>query len=430
MKEVVIGFLGCGNIGCGVWELLQSFNKDIVHRDDVHITIKKMLVRDVNKQRNSPVPRELLTTEPDEVLSDPEITLVAEFMGGEQPATDYMLRALHAGKTVVTANKVALALNWHLLQAAAKENKAGLYYEASVCGAVPIIKTLTEALHANRISCVMGIINGTTNYILTEMMKRGCSYEEVLFDAQRLGLAEPNPSADVEGLDATYKLSIMASLAFHARIPVDKIYRNGITKVTKEDIAYADEMGYVIKLLAIAKRVGNTVEAHVYPTLIPREHMLAGVNGALNGVYIYGHACKEMMLIGRGAGDMPTASAVVSDILQAVTHTQHSYPTFQNTKEPSPEMSFDDDWETEYFIRLSAIDKPGVLSEIAGSFARNRVSIATLMQKGNATPGGRVALVLVTHKAHEMDLRSALRDLQSPDVSVDSMIRVEGRQPS
>lgn len=356
MKEVVIGFLGCGNVGGGVWSLLTGFSREIAHRDSLSIRIKRVLVRDVNKTRACGVPHELLTTNADDVVSDPEISIVVEFMGGEQPATDYMLRALENGKTVVTANKVAIALNWHRLQAAAQRNHVGLYYEASVCGAIPIINTLMQPLQANRIDSLMGIINGTTNYILSRMYENGEDYEAVLHDAQQLGLAEPNPSADVEGLDAAYKLSIMASLAFHARVPFSKVYREGITKITAVDIAYAREMGYVLKLLAIAKRSGNTIEVRVHPTLIANDHPLSQVNGSFNAVYLHGHACKEMMLQGRGAGDLPTASAVVGDILHAATVDVHVHPTFVNSANADASLVFTNDWKTRYFLRLSIQD--------------------------------------------------------------------------
>ncbi len=246
MKEVVIGFLGCGNVGGGVWELLHGFAPEIAHRDHVAIRVKKVLVRSLDKARSCSVAPEVLTTNPADILEDPEITLVAEFMGGEQPATDYLLAALRQGKTVVTANKVAVALNWHRLQEEAQRHHAGLYYEASVCGAIPIISTLMSPLQANRIGQLMGIINGTTNYILSRMYEHGEDYSAVLADAQRLGLAEPDPANDVEGMDAAYKLSIMASLAFHARVPYSKVYREGITHVTAMDIAMGKEMGYVL----------------------------------------------------------------------------------------------------------------------------------------------------------------------------------------
>ena len=424
MKDVVIGFLGCGNVGGGVWNLLQNFQKELAHRDHLRIRVKKVLVRDVNKARSCDVPQELLTTVVDEVVSDPEISIVVEFMGGEQPATEYMLRALRAGKTVVTANKVAVALNWHRLQAAAQERNVGLYYEASVCGAIPIIDTLMHSLQANRINHMMGIINGTTNYILSRMYDKGENYEDVLEDAKRLGLAEPNPAADVEGYDAAYKLSIMASLAFHARVPFHKVYVEGITHLTAMDIACGKEMGYVLKLLAVAKRDGDVIEVRVHPTFLPQEHPLASVNGSFNAVYLYGHACKEMMLQGRGAGDMPTASAVVGDIIHAAMSDVHVHPTFANKADADATLTFDDNWKSSYFIRLSAKDEPGVLEKIAGWLARENVSIATMMQKGKVDHG-RVPLILVTHAAPEKSMQAAVSAFVPEICTVESMIRVE-----
>lgn len=424
MKEVVIGFLGCGNVGGGVWSLLTGFSREIAHRDSLSIRIKRVLVRDVNKTRACGVPHELLTTNADDVVNDPEISIVVEFMGGEQPATDYMLRALENGKTVVTANKVAIALNWHRLQAAAQRNHVGLYYEASVCGAIPIINTLMQPLQANRIDSLMGIINGTTNYILSRMYENGEDYEAVLHDAQRLGLAEPNPSADVEGLDAAYKLSIMASLAFHARVPFSKVYREGITKITAVDIAYAREMGYVLKLLAIAKRSGSTIEVRVHPTLIAHDHPLSQVNGSFNAVYLHGHACKEMMLQGRGAGDLPTASAVVGDILHAATVDVHVHPTFVNSANADASLVFTNDWKTRYFLRLSIQDEPGSLAKIATWLSSEQVSIATMMQKAELA-GSRVPLIIITHEANEQAIRAALAKFDPEVCTVENMIRVE-----
>lgn len=424
MKEVVIGFLGCGNVGGGVWNLLEGFQKELAHRDNLRIRVKKVLVRDVNKARSCAVPPELLTTDVEEVIGDPEISIVVEFMGGEQPATEYMIRALRNGKTVVTANKVAVALNWHRLQAAAQETNVGLYYEASVCGAIPIIETLSHALRANRIDRMMGIINGTTNYILSRMYERGENYADVLEDAKRLGLAEPNPASDVEGYDAAYKLSIMASLAFHARVPFKKVYVEGITRLTAMDITCGKEMGYVLKLLALAKRDGNTIEVRVHPTFIPEDHPLAQVNGSFNAVYLHGHACKEMMLQGRGAGDMPTASAVVGDIIHAATADVHVHPTFANKADADASLTFDDNWNSCYFIRLSAADRPGVLEKIAGWLAQKDVSIATMMQKGSVDHG-RVPLILITHAAPEKSMQAALSAFDPEICTVESMIRVE-----
>lgn len=425
MKEIVIGFLGCGNVGGGVWNLLENFRAEIAHRNHLSIRVKKVLVRNVNKARTCGVPAEVLTASVQDVVDDPEITIVAEFMGGEQPAADYMLRALNAGKTVVTANKVAVALNWHLLQAAAQAHGVGFYYEASVCGAIPIINVLQNSLQANRITSMMGIINGTTNYILSRMYANGEDYQTVLADAQRLGLAEPDPAADVEGLDAAYKLSIMASLAFHGRVPFSKVYTEGITRLSAMDIACGKEMGYVLKLLAIAKREGDDVQVRVHPTFLPKTHPLSSVDGSFNAVFIRGHACQEMMLQGRGAGDMPTASAVVSDILRAATAECHIHPTFANTAEADPRLIFDDNWHSRYFLRLSAEDRPGVLEKIAGWLAHENVSIASMLQKAKADDG-RVPLIIVTHTAPEKSLRRALTAFAPEACTVESVIRVEG----
>lgn len=424
MKNVTIAFLGGGNIGGCVWRLLEDMKQEIADRCGLTLTVKKVLVKDRESFIPNGIPEELLVFDRQAIMADPEISLVCEFMGGEHPAADFMLEALGAGKTVVTANKVALALHWSELQQAAQQTGAGLYYEASVCGAIPIIAALNGSLQANRIGRMMGIINGTTNYILSRMYKNGEDYSLVLRDAQALGLAEPNPAFDVEGMDAAYKLSILASLAFHGRVTYEKVYREGITHVTAMDIACGKEMGYVLKLLAIAKRDGDQVEVRVHPTFLPAEHPLAQVDGSFNAVYLYGHSCEDMMLQGFGAGT-PTASAVVSDILNACTAPVHAFPAFRNTPEADKSLHFTDNWETRYFIRVSAKDAPGVLASVADCFAQEQVSIATMMQKG-AMEDGRVVLIFVTHTTHEKSMQAALKRLNPEIARLESMIRVEG----
>ncbi len=426
MKTITVGFLGCGNIGCGVWTLLQDMQEAVLHRQDVSFVIKRILVRDPSKTRDACVPQHLFTTTPADVTDDPEIELIAEFMGGEEPATEYMLRALKNGKTVVTANKMALALNWHLLQGAAMANNAGLYYEAGVCGAIPIIRTLTDSLQANRIQAMMGIVNGTTNYILTRMSDNGEAYADVLKDAQKLGLAEPDPTSDVEGYDAAYKLSILSSLAFHARIPFEHVYREGISHIAAQDIAYGKELGYCLKLLAIAKREGSVIDARVHPTFIPNAHPLASVSGSFNAVFVQGHACQDMMLFGRGAGSAPTASAVVSDMLYAAAHPVARHPSVHNTNALSDELSVTDDWQCGFYVRLSASDMPGVLGHITTCFGEHGVSIRNLMQRG-ANGSGTVPIVLITHTAGEHAVRDALAAIDPACAKLESMIRVEGR---
>ena len=423
-KTITIGFLGCGNVGSGVWHLLEGFGKDIEHRAGLRFAIKKVLVRDVSRKRSIDFPEGVLTDNPEDVLNDPEIQIVVEFLGGENPAYQMMLRALSAGKTVVTANKVAFALHWHELQKAAKASSAGLYYEAAVCGAIPIIHSLEESLQANRIDTIYGIVNGTTNYILTRMSKNNEAYDVVLKDAQRLGLAEPDPAADVEGLDAAYKLSILASLAFHGRVPFEDVFCEGITHISAEDIRCGLELGYTLKLLAIAKRDGLNVETRVHPTFICSDHPLANVSGSFNAVYLHGHACKEMMFLGRGAGDMPTASAIVSDLERAASTCQHLYPTFENEVNPKVSLHNNTDWKCPFYIRMLAQDEPGVLSRIAKCFADENVSIAAVQQKGERH-NDRVTLVVITHIASEQAMQRAITALDRGIATLESIIRVE-----
>ena len=428
MKTIVTGLLGCGNIGCGVFRLIESFSDEIAHRRGVRFLIKRILVRDVDKQREAQVPKNLLTTEPTEVLDDPYISLVVELMGGEEPASTYILRALKHGKTVVTANKMAMAMNWHRFREAEDEGGGGLYFEGSVCGAIPIIRTLSESLQANRIDTLMGIVNGTTNHILSAMSGSGEDYAQALEEAQRLGLAEPDPSSDVDGHDAVYKLSILASLAFHSRIPWKHVYREGISRITAQDLAFGRDLGFTLKLLAIARRAGNRVDARVHPTFIPDAHPQASVSGSFNAIYLRGHACGEMMLFGRGAGSGPTSSAVVGDMLQAAGRLKHPAPTFRNEADLPRELTVEDDWACEFYLRFSAADRPGVLGHVATCFAEKGISIKTLMQR-NPVSAQSVPIVMVTHPARERALRSALSLIDQRMASLGSLIRVEQTSP-
>ncbi|MBP3720236.1 MAG: homoserine dehydrogenase [Clostridia bacterium] len=420
MKEVVLGLLGLGNIGGGVWDLIRTFGAETAVRTGISLRVKKALVLDKKIHGGHEVPEEVLTTDRADILEDPEIQVVCEFLGGEQPAAGMMLRALENGKTVVTANKMALSLHFDELRAMAKKIGAGLYYEASVGGAIPIINAIQSPLIANHIEQMMGIVNGTTNYILTRMAAEGAEYETVLKDAQRLGLAEPDPTADVEGMDAAYKLSILGSLAFHSRIRVEDVYREGITRVNTEDIAFGREMGYVLKLLAIGKDNGDTIEARVHPAFLPADHPLARVDGSLNAVYLYGHSFKDMMLEGRGAGDAPTASAIVGDIVQAAQNAVHPMPYLR--EDPVPVA---DDWHSKYFIRMKAKDAPGVLAEVTGLLAGEGISVSAMMQKG-AEPGGKATLIVITHVAPESAVQRVVKALNPEICRVENVIRVEG----
>jgi homoserine dehydrogenase len=395
---------------------------NIEHKEGISLNMKKVLAL----QYAIEIPEELKVKDfYKDVAADPDIDIVIELIGGVSPAKEFVLAALNAGKTVVTANKELLARFWPELDAAAKASGAGLYFEASVGGGIPILRTIWDSLQANEITSVMGIINGTTNYILSKMEQDRASYEAVLKEAQQLGFAEANPKNDVEGYDAMYKLSILSSMAFHARVPVEYIYREGITGITQEDIAYADELGYSVKLLAIGKKRGKTVEARVHPTMIPKTHPLASVRGSFNAIYLHCNIVNDIMLYGRGAGDMPTASAVVSDVVYAAGRDKHRYTTFYNEDRVSDELSFENNWESEFFLRFIVKDEPGVLAKIASVLGQHNVSVATVMQKGRS--GEHVPLIFVTHKAKEISVKRAVDDISYiPEViSVASMIRVE-----
>ena len=420
MEKIAIGFLGCGNIGCGVYKLLETYGQEIAANEGVSFDVRKVLVRSLHKKRAWDVPEQLLTDRVEDVLDDPEIAMVMEFMGGEQPAASYMIRALEKGKCVITANKMALASHWNEITHAAREHAAGLYYEASVCGAIPIIRAMNDSLQANRITSVMGIINGTTNYILSRMAREGAAYADVLADAQKLGLAEPDPTADVEGYDAAYKLSILSTLAFHRHVPVENVYREGITAITPLDVQCGREFGLTLKLLAVAKEEDGRIQARVHPTFVPDTHPLASVNDAFNAVFVKGHACGDMMFYGRGAGDMPTASALVSDLIQAAGTKRHKLPAVSDAP---CEMA--EDWSCVHFVRLRAQDEPGVLSMVSGRFASQGVSFASMVQKGERDADGFVQLVFLTHKASEQAVRRALASMDSAIVTTESVIRVE-----
>lgn len=426
MEDIKIGLLGFGNVGSGVYKIIEQNGSEIQHREGFGLKVAKILVRDMNKKRSVQADSALFTSDIKEIIHDPEISVVAEFMGGTEPAREYILEALENKKTVVTANKELMARHWPELEKAARKNKVGLYYEASVAGGIPIIKVMNESLQANRVQEIMGIINGTTNFILTKMSEEGRAFEEVLAEAQRLGYAENDPTADVEGFDAMYKLSILSSIAFHARVHLDNIYREGISGITVKDIAYGRELGFAIKLLAIAKKQGTIIEARVHPTFVPVNHPLAAVRDSFNAVFIKGDAVGNLMLYGRGAGDLPTGSAIVSDIVTACHRIgRHRYTTFFNEDKSSSEVCFNDNWETEFFVHFTVKDKPGVLAKIAGIFGKYEVSIASVIQK--ECNGGGVPLIFITHKAKELFMKKAVEDisLEKDVISLENIIRVE-----
>ena len=422
MKDINIGIMGMGTVGSGVYRVVENEGAYIQHKEDVRINVKRVLALDYSIE----IPEEKKTSNIEDIIEDKDISIVVEVMGGIEPAKTFIIKCLRAGKTVVSANKQLISQYWAEIEQEAKKTGAGFYFEASVGGGIPILRAVNESMQANTINSIYGIINGTTNYILTKMSDEDRDLLDVLKEAQALGYAEANPTADVDGFDAMYKLSILGSMAFHVRLPVEHIYREGIMRVSKEDIDCARELGMVVKLLAIGKRKGEEVQVRVHPTMIPKDHPLASVKGSYNAIMMNGSAVDDVMFYGKGAGDMPTASAIVSDIVVAAKTKEHKYATFMN--EPakvSPTLSFDNNWEAGFYIRLRVSDRPGTLSKITGVFGQNNVSLTSVIQK--TTDGNVATVVLVTHLSKELDVKAALEGLQNLDevVEVGNVMRVE-----
>ena len=364
----------------------------------------------------------ILANNIDEICANPSVDIVVECMGGTEPARTFLIKALEAGKSIVTSNKEMFAKHWPELEKAAQKTGAGLYYEATTGGGMPIIRTMTQAMQANGIQEIKTIINGTTNYILTRMTEEGADYQEVLKDAQALGYAEANPVADVEGYDSSYKLSILSSLAFNKRVPVELIYREGITNIGKEDIKIAKDMGFVIKLLAIAKQKDKKIEARVHPVFLPKSHPLASVNGSFNAVFVVGDAVGDIMIYGRGAGALPTGSAIVSDIVFCARQVEHArYGEIFDVMDKNEIIT---DFESEYYLRLNVRDVSGVVADIAAVFKKHKVSIAQMRQDENKEI---IPIVFITHKTSENAMKSAIEDIKklANVISVENVIRVE-----
>jgi len=429
MHAVRIGVLGCGTVGGGVVRVLAENHDDIARKLGVPIVVKKVLVNDVAKPRSVRLEPHMLTTEAREVLEDDEIDVVVEVMGGVNPAREYVLSALARGKHVVTANKELVAKHGGEIWEMAERTRVAFRFEGSVAAGIPIIKALDECLASNRISEISGIVNGTTNYILTRMAREGWEFEEALADAQQKGYAERDPSSDVDGLDAAYKLAILASVGFGVEVDPAQVYTEGIRRVSKTDIQYARELGYEIKLLAIAKLDGEGLQVRVHPTFVPTWHPLASVSDSFNAIFVRGNAVGSLMFYGRGAGAGPTASAVIADIMDVARGLSH------NGRHYRPEVFKPwggrlnvkrmEDIETRYYIRLQVVDRPGVLAMIAKAFGDNHVSLESVIQKGTGSPV--VGLVFITHFVKEMNLRSALASIRTLPVvkEVSSVIRVE-----
>ncbi|MBN2332947.1 MAG: homoserine dehydrogenase [Deltaproteobacteria bacterium] len=428
MKTIGIGLIGLGTIGTGVARVLKDNADLIAGRLGARLELVKVADLDIVTDRGITFPDGVLTTNVGEVLENKDIAIVIELIGGYEPAKTFIRRALAAGKQVVTANKALLAKHGDELFQLAAASGVDFYYEASVGGGIPIIKVMRESLPANHIISVSGILNGTCNYILSKMADEGRAYTDVLAEAQELGYAEADPTFDVEGIDTAHKLAILAALAFGTPINVDGIHVEGITNVQPVDLEFAQEFGYKIKLLAIAKSYDNKVEARVHPTMIPQQHMLAKIDGVYNAVYIDADMLGPSLYYGQGAGMLPTASAVIADVIDIARNilpaSSQRVPFLGSQPQAIKTLPYlpIEEISCKYYLRFTAHDQPGVLSSIAGILGQHRISIASVIQKGRNDAGGTVPIVMQTHQALERDLQYALKEIASLPVIADRAI--------
>ncbi|MGN0803779.1 MAG: homoserine dehydrogenase [Candidatus Coproplasma sp.] len=429
MKKIGVAILGLGVVGGGTYKMLTEHREEYKKTHDIDITVENVLELRKERALALGVEESKIADNIAVICSNPDVDIVVEVMGGVEPARSFVLDALNAGKSVVTSNKEMYCKCSHELEKSAKKNHCGLFYEATCGGGIPIIRALLDNLQGNKITSMMGIINGTTNYILTKMSREGASYTDVLKEAQALGYAEANPTNDVEGFDTTYKLSILSSLAFHTKIPYTKIYREGITGISVKDINYGKQLGYVMKLLAIGKNEGNGIEVRVHPSFIKAEHPLASVNDSYNAVYLTGDYVEDVMLYGRGAGAEPTASAIVGDVIYCATHTNYPYSTFVNTADASPSTKFIENFSSAYYIRIDACDKTGVLAKVTSIFSRCGISVSQMVQEDEGSlEDGTVPIIFITHKTKEYSVKKAVDEINAiPEIAkVASVVRVVG----
>jgi len=422
-KEIFLGLVGFGTVGTGIVKLLQENEELIQKRLGARLVIKKIADIDIDTPRTVSVDRNILTTDINEILNDPEIPIVIELIGGYDHARSFILDAMRKGKHVVTANKALLAIHGNEIFTVADEEEVNIGFEASVGGTIPIIKTLKESLVANNIKSIAGIMNGTSNYILTKMTDEKRPFEEVLKEAQDLGFAEADPTYDIEGIDTAHKLTLTLALSYGKRVNMKDIYMEGISGISLQDIEFAKELGYNIKLLAIAIQRENAIETRIHPTMIPFDHLLASVSGNFNAFHFIGDASGSVFLYGQGAGMMPTASAVVSDLVDIardmVKGVWRRVPLRSFKKDYIDDINLMpmDDIVTNYYFRFSALDRPGVLSKISGILGNHNISIASVIQKGRQVDGaGAVPVVMTTHEAREKDVQMALKEIDELDV--------------
>mgnify|MGYP005839587041 FL=1 len=433
MKQINVGIIGFGTVGSGTVQILLENHDLIASRVGSEIVVRKIADLDLETDRGLALDRSLLTKDAMEIVNDPQIDIVVELIGGLRQARDYILLSLKNGKHVVTANKALLAEHGKEIYGAAEEHGVSLAFEASVGGGIPVIRSLREGLSANRIRTIMGILNGTSNYILTRMSQKGLPYAEAVQEAIELGYAEDPPTLDVDGTDAAHKLAILVSIAFGVPVPFPNIYREGIDRLTPEDLRYAAEFGYCIKLLAVARKAGRQVEARVHPTMVPLDHIMANVNGVYNAIYLEGDFVGPNLYYGYGAGKRATGSAVVSDLMvlarQIRSGVKTLMPPLAHVHPERDEISIQPMTElrASYYFRFSAVDRPGVLSKISGVLGENDISIYSVIQKGREKDGS-VPVVMLTHEAKERSVVQALSQMEHLEVLTDKtmMIRVEG----
>jgi len=431
MNEIKIALLGLGTVGCGVVKILKSHGPELAERAGCRLALGRVADADLTRPREGLDLAGLpLTTDAAQAIDDPSVQIVIELIGGLEPARTFILRALQAGKHVVTANKALLAHHGSELFEEARRNRVMLGFEAAVAGGIPLIRAVKDGLPANRILSAFGIVNGTCNYILSKMTDEGRDFGEVLKEAQAHGYAEADPTLDIEGLDSAHKLQILATLAFRTAVDLKDIYTEGITAVTQQDVVNATELGYRIKLLAIAKASEGSLEARVHPTLIPAGSPLSAVSGVFNAVFITGDNVGDLMFYGRGAGQLPTASAVWSDTIDIARRVAHGIPALDTDlpstgRSPLPLRPVDD-IRSAYYLRVMAMDRPGVLAQVAGVLGRHDISLVSVLQKERARHEA-VPVVMMTHEARERDMRAALAAIDKLAVVAarTTMIRVE-----
>lgn len=412
-KDLIkVGMLGMGTVGSGVVELLKRNSDQIKEKTETAFALTKILVRDPSRPRNIELAQEIFTTNPDDIIEDPSISIIIELIGGIEPARDYIRRALQSGKYVITANKDLMAAHGEELLSTARENKRNIFYEGSVGGGIPIIRPLRHSLVADQVKRIVGIVNGTTNYILTRMAQDNLNFEDALCQAQKLGFAEADPSSDIEGRDAAYKLIIMSGLAFGFYIDPGQVYIEGIGKVTREDIDYAREIGYVIKLVAIGEQLPDGLALRVHPTLVSHEHPLASVSNEFNAIFVEGDAVGEVMFYGRGAGSLPTASAVLADMAEALRciRRQAVNGVIEGAKKQASLVPIDK-LKSCFYLRFLADDRPGVFAALANVFGDEQVSLDMVIQKRRVN--NTAEIVLVTHMVVEEAFNRALEKVIS-----------------